>query len=213
MYRRTLAAAAALSCILAGPAEAQQTMIGVKGGVVVADVDVTDIPDLGNPDTRKDLVAGIFLQVPLAGAVSIQPEILFVRKGFEDSSSPGSELRLDYVQVPLLLQFHVVPAGPVSPRVYFGPSLSFEAACTIAGSDIEGTQTEADCADQGVDTENADFGLAFGGGLDVSLGGLVLTGDVRYDLGVTDLNASQDEGSAKNRAWEFMAGIGFPFGP
>ena len=213
MLNRTAVCLTVLLLFLALPAAAQQTMFGVKGGVVVADVSVENVPDLSDPDTRKDIVAGAFLQVPIAGNISLQPEILFIRKGFESPDASAADLRLDYVQVPLLIQYHLLSAGPVTPRLYAGPSLGFEAACTLFGSDVEGAEAESDCADENIDTESADFGIAFGGGVDVSLGTIVVTGDVRYDLGVTNINGLEDEGSAKNRAWEFMAGIGIPFGP
>jgi hypothetical protein len=58
-----------------------------------------------------------------------------------------------------------------------------------------------------------DFGLVFGAGVAFPLGSVQLIIDGRYDLGLSDINDYEgDTESIKNKAWQFMAGVGFPIG-
>jgi hypothetical protein len=190
-------------------AAAQQNMVGVKGGFISAELSADDF---GDSDSRSGFGAGAFLQVMVAPSFSIQPEALYLSKGGSGSIEDfDTTLKLNYLQVPVLVQYHLPTPGPVSPRLFAGPSVAFEVGC-----DVEATSgaisVEGSCEDADINTKSADFGVVFGGGVDISTGGIVLTLDGRYDLGVTNLDDSPDA-DAKNRAWEFFAGVGFPFGP
>lgn len=187
-------------------AAAQQNMVGLKAGLVAAELsgDVEDV------SSRAGLGFGGFLQVMVGPNFSIQPEALYLMKGA--SGSDGAEdvdVKVNYLQVPILVQYHI-PAAGVSPRIFAGPSLAFELGC-----DVETNGVESSCETEEISTKSADFGVVFGAGADIPLGGVVVTLDGRYDLGVTNV-AEEPEGvefEIKNRAWEFFAGVGFPFGP
>lgn len=187
-------------------AAAQQNMVGVKGGFVAAELS-GDFDDTFS--SRTGIGFGAFLQVMVAPGFSIQPEALFLAKGAEEDTG-DDEVSLDYLQVPVLVQYHL-PTPGVSPRIFAGPSLAFELGC-----DIEDDGVSESCEADGVDTKSADFGLVFGAGVDIPAGGVVVTLDGRYDVGVTDINDDADgltNFETKNRSWEFFAGVGFPFGP
>lgn len=184
-------------------AAAQQNMFGVKGGFVAAEVSADEL-DL---DSRTGFGFGGFLQVMVGPNFSIQPEALYLAKGASDDNS---EVALNYLQIPVLVQYHL-PTPGVSPRLFAGPSLAFEVSC-----DIEDGSFSASCDEEGIDTKSADFGLVFGAGVDIPAGGVVVTLDGRYDMGVTDIGEDADglaDAEIKNRAWELFAGVGFPFGP
>lgn len=183
-------------------AVAQQNMVGVKGGFLSSELSGDIEDDLAR---RSALGLGAFLQVMVAPNVSIQPEALYLMKGASEDAGDG-EVEVDYLQVPVLVQYHI-PAVGVSPRIFAGPSLAFELGC-----DISEDGSSASCEDSGTNTKSADFGLVFGGGVDIPAGGVVVTLDGRYDLGVT--NIADEEGiEVKNRSFQFFAGVGFPFGP
>lgn len=185
-------------------AAAQQNMVGVKGGFIAAEVTGDFADDFSS---RTGFGFGGFLQVMVGPNFSIQPEALYLAKG---ASEDDAEVRLNYLQIPVLVQYHL-PTPGVSPRVFAGPSLAFEVSC-----DIEDGSFSASCEDEGVDTKSADFGLVFGAGVDIPAGGVVVTLDGRYDMGVTNIGEDADElgdVEIKNRAWELFAGVGFPFGP
>lgn len=185
-------------------AVAQQNMLGVKGGFVAAEV-TGDFED--DFSSRTGFGFGGFLQVMVAPNFSIQPEALYLAKG---ASENDMEVQLNYLQIPVLVQYHL-PTPAVSPRLFVGPSLAFEVAC-----DFDDGAFSASCEDEGIDTKSADFGLVFGAGVDIPAGGVVVTLDGRYDMGVTNIGEEADalgDIEIKNRAWEFFAGVGFPFGP
>jgi hypothetical protein len=53
-------------------------------------------------------------------------------------------------------------------------------------------------------TNTVDVGLLFGAGIDVRLGPGKVSGDVRYDLGLTDI--AEAGSTLKNRSIEFLLG-------
>ena len=186
-------------------AEAQQNMVGVKGGFIAAELSGDLEDDLAS---RTGFGFGAFLQVMVGPNLSIQPEALYLSKGASEDGG-DLEVKVNYLQIPILVQYHL-PTPGVSPRIFAGPTIAFEVGC-----DLEDGTFSASCEDEEVNTKSADFGLVFGAGIDVPAGGVVVTLDGRYDMGVTNI-AEEVEGSdfeIKNRAWEFFAGVGFPFGP
>ena len=56
--------------------------------------------------------------------------------------------------------------------------------------------------------KSTNFGLVFGGGVEVMLEKLMLVFEARYDMGLTDLHIPADT-VYKSRALIFMAGVGF----
>lgn len=195
----------------AGEAAAQQRTIGVKAGFVSANVDEE------GADSRTSAGFGGFVQLPLAQNLSLQPEVLYLGKGFSGQAD-GIEttFELSYVEVPLLLQFHFPVEGGVSPRLFVGPAVAFEVGCDVSGSD--GTTSVSLSCDEfddfgfDLDTKSADFGLTFGAGLDVAAGSAIVTLDGRYDMGLSDILEFEGVSGVKNRAWGFFVGVGLPLG-
>lgn len=144
--------------------------------------------------------------------LAIRPEGLFSQKGA--SATEGgvdAELRLDYIEVPVLLLARVPTDGAVRPVLFAGPVVSFEATCEVEASS-GGTALTLDCDEfeEFVQTKSTDFAAAFGGGLEIDAGGVVLLLDGRYTLGLSDLNGTPDSTEeVKNRAWSVMGGVGF----
>ncbi len=185
---------------------AQDVILGVKGGINIADLHVTGA-DLGDTSTRTGLVGGVFAELGLGSVFAIRPEGLYSQKGFSETDTGiDADLKVDYIEVPLLLAARFGQSS-VRPVVFAGPVVGFEASCKLEGSS-GGVSVSADCADQDVDTESTDFGVAFGGGVEVDAGGVVLLLDGRYTLGLRDIDAMNGS-EAKNRVWSVMAGLGF----
>lgn len=196
---------------------AQDRVIGVKGGFNIADLDIED----EDTDTRTGFVGGVYGKFGINEVFSIQPEVLFSQKGASETEA-GTELEFmfDYIEIPVLLvySFPVENSG-FSPSLYVGPAVSFESKCEVEASE-PGVSLTVDCdevenvsdGEVVIDTKGTDFGLVFGGGIDITAGSAVLVFDVRYNYGLTDI---LDEGDVevKNRAFSIMGGIGFPIGP
>lgn len=160
-------------------------------------------------DSRTGLMGGLSLVLPLAGPVALQPELLFVSKGAKGQNSNVDGIELNYVEIPVLLRLSLAQAALVTPHVYAGPYLGYNISCNVEG-------TSADCDDvPGVSTKTVDVGGTLGGGVDISLGGLVLTGGLRYSFGVSkvaDFDPGLVDESAKNGVFAIYTGLSIRMG-
>lgn len=210
--RRLLSVAALGALLVPAGLAAQDVMVGVKGGLNLTDVSI-DVADI-TTDSKTGLVGGLFAEFGLGDMFAVRPEGLYSQKGFKTTDSGiDLKLKLDYIEVPVLLVARI-GESQIRPVVFAGPVIGFKTTCKVSGS-AEGVTVDADCADQAggeIDVSSTDFGAAFGGGVEIDAGTFTLLFDGRYTLGLKDIDSSSDAGSAKNRAWSFMAGAGFGIG-
>lgn len=88
---------------------------GVKAGVNVSNI--SDDNDV-QTNSKTGYYAGVFMNAPIAEDFSIQPEVLYNSLGTKyDYGNASSTLTLDYITVPVMFQYNVVPqfyleAGP-----------------------------------------------------------------------------------------------------
>lgn len=208
-------AAAALFVAFATPAEAQRE-VGVKLGINMATMSIE--PDFGfDPGNRSAFSGGGYLRMPLSGSISLQPELMYMAKGFEADFSEGGfsgtvTLQLDYVEIPVLLRFDF-PAGAASPYIIAGPAIAFEASCSIAFA-AGGFSEDGDCDDgdvEGFDRKSLDVGIAGGAGVAIPVGpGNVLV-EGRYTLGMMNIS-DEDQVDLKNRALSIFVGFAVALG-
>lgn len=81
--------------------------------------------------------------------------------------------------------------------------------CKISGSDGS-VDVSLDCEEADIATKSTDFSAVFGAGVDIPTNGILITGDVRYDLGLSNIDASGADGSVKNRSWGIFLGAAVP---
>lgn len=201
----------------AAPAVAQMSdnamMLGFKGGATFSKASVEDAGDV-DLSYLTAIGGGVFLKLPL-GSVGLQPEALWVRKGASVSGADfgagtSVDLKLDYIEVPVLL---VVPVGSgnAAPYVFGGGAVAFETGCTFSLSG-GGLNIDADCDNNDEDLEltrkSTDFSAVFGAGVRLPVGSGAFLLEGRYTLGLADLNDSgQSSESFKNRT--FAAYLGY----
>jgi len=195
----------ALITLTSQSAFAQSGHIGVIGGATFSTLN-----GLKSVDQRTGAMGGLSLVLPLGGSVSLQPEALFVTKGARGPVSSSSDgLAIKYAQVPVLLRFSSTRASVIVPHVYVGPYFGLQIDCTVKGS-------TGSCNDlPGVSTKTVDVGGIAGAGIDLNVGGLVLTGGARYDFGVSkvvEFKTSSVSESARNGAFAIYAGLAVGFG-
>lgn len=217
--RRSLSTAAlgAALLLLAGPALAQSSgaRLGIKAGINISTLAGEDVDDA---NSRTGLMLGGFAEAPLSSTVSLQPELLYTRKGAETSFEGGNAaFKLDYLQLPVLfrvniptggassLRFQASDGGTVSvrPHLYAGPSLAFKLSCGLSGSE-GGVTVNVDCEEFDANVSDTDFSLVIGGG--VSIGDFAA--GVRYDLGLSNI-APENETAVRNRTFSVYAAYGF----
>lgn len=206
MFRKASLVACSLAFFLvaSSPLAAQDVMVGVKGGINIAEQSFSTEGASASPGTRTGFVVGGFAHFGLGSALFIQPEALYSSKGFQsDVSDAEGTLKLDYIEVPLLVGLAIpLESSSVTPSVFAGPDVGFKISCDAEGEDC------------GEAYNSVDFGLVFGAGLAFQLQNVAIVLDGRYGLGLTNTLDTGDiidvDLSAKNRAWQFMAGFGFP---
>jgi hypothetical protein len=173
----------------ASVAGAQDLEFGIKGGASLADLaDPDDAFGDAESSTRNGFVAGAFLAFPLGDSVSLQAEALFAQKGAKfEFENLDTTLKLDYVEVPLLLKYRFGGEG-IRPYVFAGPYVGFRTKAEVevdAGGD--GTSTD-ELEDE---TKSTDFGAVAGGGLEFPAGSGAFLLEARYARGLTNI-ASDD---------------------
>ena len=185
-----------LSLITAASAQAQ-VAFGLKGGLNLTTLDVKD-PELSY-ESRTGYHAGIFLRSKM-DKIAIQPELLlFTQQGDLESSFFGSAREsFTYLSVPVILKFYPV-AGL---NIQLGPQFGFLIDGEREYDSFFGTGTE-DITDH---YKKSDVSVSVGGGYDFGFG---LGLDVRYNIGVKDINDAADGQEARSRI--FLLSLGWNF--
>jgi len=184
-----------------------QIAVGIKGGLNLSDVSVTD--NGGEPavpyESRTGLLFGGTVGVAATPWLTVQLEGRHSREGTQQTEDGiTASLRLSYLDVPLIAKFHI-PTGesPVMPYLYAGGFVGFETGCGVKVSGA--VSLELDCDTAEVDRESTDYGAVFGGGTDVRLGPGAVTLDIEYSYGLRNL-ATDPTGEAFSRVFLFAAG-------
>lgn len=166
---------------------AQKPGVGITGkgfkiGLDFASIN-TDYEELDDfLDSKTGFSGGAFLTYSLNRQFAVQPELLFVMKGGEKGAFIFSaEWSLNYIEVPILLKFDLMPQGPAHPNLFAGPAASF-----LLSSEISALGYSYDVAEY---LKSIDFGLVFGAGLDYKR----VTFDIRYTLGLAGVIDAADK--------------------
>lgn len=170
-----------------GP-KAQETSFGLKAGYNSSSVKIKDGTDY---DAKSGFHFGGLAHIHLNKNFAVQPELIFSTQGGEQ---PGSALRLNYLNIPVALQFM---AGEGF-RLQTGPQLGFLLSAELKFGDVEVDVDDA--------YSTADFSWMFGAGYLFSSG---LGIDVRYNLGIGNISDDSDF-EARNRV--LQAGLFYQFG-
>jgi len=202
MKRLTLAMLAASLLLAAAPAQAQKLYAGLKGGVNMAGAEAEGTLFESDTGTETGYHLGILTLVDISSWFALQTELLYSKKGFAEGDD-GIALDLAYIEIPVLAVVKI--PLPLSLRLYSGPVLGIERGCTVT---FEGETTDCEDARQGAPrSRGADSGIIFGAGLGLDFGPGMLTGDIRYGHGLTNVaETSESISSVNTRTWYFSAG-------
>lgn len=160
--------------------KAQDNHFGIKGGATYYQINY----DLGIAEDSADPLigfsGGLFAEFAISDMFSIQPEVLYIQKNSEESSSffgstQTSKSKLTYVDVPLFLKLNIPLDGGVRPYIAAGPYAGY---LIDAVAELEG-ETE-DMSDL---LNDINYGIAFAAG--TKLGAISI--EARYDLGMANI--------------------------
>jgi opacity protein-like surface antigen len=188
---------------------ASNARVGIVAGVNWATIRG---PDSEDPSNRMGFMGGVMLVSPLGTAVSIQPELLYTMKGAKVESLEDNftgTVKMNYIEVPVLLRLDLATSGGVRPFVYGGPAIAYKVGCSVELR--EGTTTiNADC-DTGpdpADFKSTDFSAVAGAGLAFNMAGRMASIGARYDYGLTKFSESSD---VKHRVISIVGTLEFPW--
>ena len=167
--------------------QAQHTNFGVKLGYNSSSVQISDGADY---DNKSGIHGGGFVHIHVGDHFAVQPELVYSCQGGERGNT---KLKLNYLNVPILLQYMVNDGF----RLQTGPQVGFLVSAKNKIGDIE------------VDVDDiynsVDFAWSFGAGYIFSSG---IGIDARYNLGLNNISDDSDF-EAKNRV--FQVGLFYQF--
>jgi hypothetical protein len=166
--------------------------IGIKGGLNVYNI---DMGNGSNYDSKLGLNLGLLGHIHLTGQFALQPELVFSGQGAKFSRGSDTNLNLNYLNVPVLLQYMFDNGFRLQAGPQVGFLLSANQKSDNSTTDIKGNY------------KSIDFGIGLGGSyVHVPTGFGV---DLRYNLGLSNINENTALVS-NNRG--FQLGVFYLFG-
>ena len=162
--------------------------------------------DISDNDWKTGLTIGGFYNYSSNSGLGFSGQLLYTQLGAQVMNKTN-DIRLNYLQVPLLLTYFLGDKGnPVRPKLFIGPHVNFLLnAKDRNGNDLYG---EADNRNY----NPIDAGLTLGVGLNYRLKNKVwLNTDIRYGLGLIDITKSNANRILNNNIGVNL-GVSFPFG-
>jgi len=190
-FRRFARTAVAVLFVAGSASSAAAQGAGIKFGPTFTKFS-SDALDYKN---RTGIHAGLFFGGNRDGLLGLQTELNWIRKKSEPEAG-GAEIRIDYLQVPVLLRLNIGSSSASGPAVYAiaGPAIDIKIADEIEGITL----------DDGF--EGADVDLVFGGGIEVAR--VILEG--RWDKGFRRINKTfSDFVEIKKQTFTVLVGIRF----
>jgi hypothetical protein len=208
-----------------------QTTFGVKSGVAIQKVYTSDGLGAVAPNFQNltEFQFGVNADVPVFGALSFQPELLYTTKGFGldqgfEQELFGTQVPLEasakskfrYLEVPLLAK--VTFGDPSGPQAYFvaGPTFGYALSGqlqTRARVLVSFDLPNVDINLNDINYERLEIGAAVGAGVQFPVGPLKLFADARYQRGFTELyDIPLVEEKVRNTGVAISAGLAIPIG-
>lgn len=206
-----------LTFALSPDLSAKTFAVGVKGGVDSSNFVGDDVPDPGDgasnaPKYGFNIGAQALLNFGMFG---VQPEVAYTQKGhrvtFDDIDNDATTTH-NYLEIPLLARLNLnLPAIPITPKLLAGPTFSYFLSGSTTNIEFpSGDTNKTDVDDE--DVHDLDIGLAAGAGVDIGLGPGVLTFDLRFTRGFTEIpDTDADDTAIFNSMGSVNVGYGIGF--
>jgi hypothetical protein len=209
---------------------AQQVMIGLRGGVNLANEDYVGSPSGGTISARTLFLAGVQIDYPISNSWALSIQLLYDQKGahadkyyFTTEESPDinygtGDWSTTYLEIPLLVK---VSFGndAIRPYLFAGPSIGYLLSSTVrlqatGGMSIPnelGVTYQVDTTLSTTDyTNKIDVSVVAGAGISWKLvQGSEFFLDASYAFGLTSSNQESDV-SIYSRDIRLAAGVLFP---
>jgi hypothetical protein len=189
------------------------SQFGIKGGVNLGTFGGADKPS--DLKYRMGIAGGISYRIGLIAGLSIQPEVMYIQKGFvyEVNTLQGiytinvkHTAMFDYIDIPILVKFNL-PIPVFSPYIEGGVSYGI---LLSAKYKKENSTNQPGVASESSETDYKDFvtkndlSIVVGAGFDLS----ILEIDARYMIGTKNPYKDSDA-KVFNNGFVFTAGFRF----
>jgi len=159
-------------------------------GMIGDDVDKTSYP-------KKGFVGGAFVRWDMTPRINLQVELLYTQRGTESLMNnlgliDTLTIKLDYLEIPVLLRFELPLPGKVKPNFLFGPAIAFNVSAKTTTDD---NSSFYDSEQEIVNARGTEFSIILGAGIDFTLGKGTLVLDTRYNIGLTKAFEDVDPGT------------------
>lgn len=172
----------------ASVASSSPVRFGLKAGLNISTISNS------NANSKAGFYGGVFANIPVAQDFSVQPEVLYSGQGAKAKSNSDIKLNTDYIAVPVMLQYNLIP----NLYVEAGPQFAF-----LISAKGKGNGASVDVKD---DFKTFDFGLGLGAGYYFTQN---IGVNVRYTAGLTKIAKEDDGDSSKNGV--FQIGLAYKF--
>ncbi|GEN70737.1 MULTISPECIES: porin family protein [Chryseobacterium] len=179
---------------------------GVKGGMNVSSLSKDE--GLDDQKSKIGFNAGVFANIPVAESFSVQPEVLYSQYGAKADytllgTKYSSSTKLDYIAVPVMFQYNLIPNLYVEAGPEFGFLVS--AKNKIKNENNGNSSTSDNYKD---DLKTFNFGIGIGAGYYFTPNfGLT----ARYVAGLTDVAKDRPNGSDAVKNNVFQVGLAYKF--
>ena len=162
-----------------------EPQFGIKGGVNFSNIYSTDVDD---NNVLTSFNAGVYAAFPVGDILSIQPEILYSRKGgeltYDNAIASGkAQFKLNYIEVPVLLKVNITD----NLSVHAGPYFAYLVDAAVS-NDAGGDSLDFNDEYNNDDFNKFDVGISGGIGYDFKSLGI----GARYNYGFSTIGKERD---------------------
>jgi opacity protein-like surface antigen len=164
-----------------------KSSLGFKGGVNFANAITSGTgTSVESVSGRTSFLFGGFLDIEISKLLSIQPELLYIRKaagGIWLSTGMNTEYHFDFLAIPALLKMNF-GSDEFKPYVFIGPNIGILVSAQVENKFTSGrTQT----LDIKQNAESIDFAIDIGAGMEYSINkNNSILSELRYSRGLTN---------------------------
>ncbi len=181
---------------------------GIKFGLNIAKFTGDDAEGSEN---LTGLVVGGYLRLGI-GFLSIQPEILFTRKGvktneIEEGTAVEQKIKNDYLEIPVLIRLGFGNSSGLKPSLFAGPAVALlvnSRRLTTFGGGQSSIEVDVNRL-----FKEFELGYVIGAGVDVKLGLRTFLFEIRYSGGLSSIDDSGNDADKKNSVISIMGGLAF----
>ncbi|RLJ32522.1 opacity protein-like surface antigen [Chryseobacterium sp. 7] len=161
---------------------------GLKAGLNISSISNSDL------NSKAGFYGGVFANIPVAQDFSVQPEVLYSGLGGKYKGNSDIKLNTDYIAVPVMLQYNLIP----NLYVEAGPQFGF-----LISAKGKGNGASVDVKDN---FKTFDFGLGLGAGYYFTQN---IGVNVRYTAGLSDIPKNNTGDASRNGV--FQIGLAYKF--